>query len=405
MSLNFFLHTFFRDEHSSMEEKAIDNLWEIHNRECEMYRHNPVAHPDFEKVRRMWYEVMTSQGLNPYDVNMEVHWQDFWQKKMEQIFKDNWEDKKTKCLLLLSSKKRHQSSSPSSSSTSSSSSSDEKSGKRKHKKKKTKTKKSKKRKRSKRDCSAGASSSVKKTKDFLSVEALESRINAFMMKAKNEPGGSAPSTDSFLSCLGDASMMKALSPPRKKTSSEKEKLLDVTTILSQMADKFGALRMSLTSLHSKVLSAIKAGQNPLELIDEDAKMLLELIGDKIKRLLDDESLNMVQRAITKEAHDRLTTFLQHLEKKNEAHFGLDLDIIAKSTLGMQVTEVVNFIKNSLTYKRVQNVTNDDLMKIYVDVKAAQMNLVTSASTSSDANMSFDSTSFKKRIAASFRGCL
>ncbi|RXG56904.1 hypothetical protein Avbf_09572 [Armadillidium vulgare] len=347
-------------ELSALEKNAVANLWEAHSREREMYRKHPENHPDHDRVKRMWLNIMNSQGLNTFDPSVLQCWWEYWLKKMEELIEASWEEKKLKCLAVLSSK-RKTSKSPASS-NSNSSDSDSEYERHSKKKKRSKGKKSKQKKKSRK-----SSPSKSKDKEKLlisdnvptSVDEMERLLQEFVKKnSKN---------------FEETSIKRY--PVEKKvtkfsTSKGSEEMLDVFSILCQISDKFGALGMSLTVLHQKAVECVKNDLSPYNCIDEDAKMLLDLISDKIKKMLENSDMTFVQRAIVQEAHDRLLPFLESFEKSKEP--SVNIESLAKATLGLQASEIIGFIKANLEYKGHKNLSRQNLSDIYLQVKNYQM---------------------------------
>ncbi|RXG58873.1 hypothetical protein Avbf_09612 [Armadillidium vulgare] len=347
-------------EISALEKNAVANLWEAHSREREMYRKHPENHPDHDRVKRMWLNIMSSQGLNTFDQSILQFWWEYWPKKMEELIEESWEEKKLKCLAILSSK-RKASKSPASSN---SNSSDADSEYERHSKKK-KTSKSKKAKRKKKSRKISPSRSKDKEKLLISdnvptsVDEMEGLLQEFVRK--NSKSFEETSSKRY--------------PVEKKvtkfnTSKGSEEMLDVFSILCQISDKFGALGMSLTVLHQKAVECVKNDLSPYNCIDEDAKMLLDLISDKIKKMLENSDMTFVQRAIVQEAHDRLLPFLESFEKFKEP--SVNIESLAKATLGLQTSEVIDFIKADLEYKGHKNFSRQNLSDIYLQVQNYQM---------------------------------
>ncbi|KAB7496169.1 hypothetical protein Anas_09190 [Armadillidium nasatum] len=340
-------------ELSALEKNAVANLWEAHSREREMYRKHPENHPDHDRVKRMWLNIMNSQGLNTFDPSVLQCWWEYWLKKMEELIEASWEEKKHKCLTVLSSK-RKTSKSPASS-NSNSSSSDSEYERHSKKKKRSKSKKSKQKKKSRK-----SSPSRSKDKEKLlisdnvptSVDEMERLLQEFVKK--NSKSYEETTSKRY--------------PVEKKvtkfsTSKGSEEMLDVFSILCQISDKFGALGMSLTVLHQKAVECVKNDLSPYNCIDEDAKMLLDLISDKIKKMLENSDMTFVQRAIVQEAHDRLLPFLESFEKSKEP--SVNIESLAKATLGLQASEIIGFIKANLEYKGHKNLSRQNLSDIYL----------------------------------------
>ncbi|XP_045624110.2 uncharacterized protein [Procambarus clarkii] len=122
-----------RDESGSKHSvivRALHSLREVHDRECDMYRKNPKAHPNYTKEYRTFVdkkrERILSLGGDPSTYDMTREWEIFWQSRMEAIFNECWTVKRDQCVSMLPIDKSYsRSPSPSSScSVSSDSSSD-----------------------------------------------------------------------------------------------------------------------------------------------------------------------------------------------------------------------------------------------------------------------------------------
>ncbi|XP_071525530.1 uncharacterized protein [Panulirus ornatus] len=133
----------------SITMRALESLREVHVRECDMYRQNPSAHPDYNKEYWAFIEKkaqsILSLGGDPYTYDMSKDWEMFWPNRLQQIFNESWASKRDQCISMLIAN-RGRSRSPSSfssdSSLSSSQSSDTRNYPRNYHKKRTKYSKS-----------------------------------------------------------------------------------------------------------------------------------------------------------------------------------------------------------------------------------------------------------------------
>ena len=314
---------FYCRKSDSNKKEAIRKLREIHENECKLYRLNRAAHPDHDRTRRLWENAMAMRGIQTI---RELDWVRFWTTKMEELMEESWAKKKEQTLALMSKV--------------SSSDSDDSSSKRKSKKKKSKKKKKKR---------SHSSSSPEEKK----VEEPSSSGMPEFAEAKSNT-----------SHVGKSNVVAATA------SSTNQSAEDVTSILSSLSDRFGALGASINILHKSVTDAISAGKDPLSCFNEDAKLLLNLVEGKLKKQLTDGSFNLVQKAITQEALDRLEPFLKMvLQPQTSDKFNIDTSIIAQATKGQSVQDIVNFIKHALAYRQITNYTYEDIMNIYQDVKS------------------------------------
>ncbi|XP_069950221.1 uncharacterized protein [Cherax quadricarinatus] len=474
------------EEKNGVVVRALQSLHEVHNRECAMYRKNPLAHPDYTKEYQAFVEKkrkkILSLGGDPYTYNMTKDWEVFWKSRLETLFNESWTIKRDQCVSLLPINKLFPRSPSSSSSSfvSSSSSSDARHFKsRNYQRKRAKYSRSpsveikrklKKRKRynerrrgsdKSRDCEAKEIQRQEKKDDthkghirkedrsdsyrnsklpsetsqgndmrtarvtstLLDKDVRTARVpstpldndrvdNRKHTLAVNKVKSSSSilnstkqSPDSHIitdktyekNSLKTRNFRLGYSPEKSECLSRKKEqmkdyatnclpeeevssttpecfttdVIDVLETLGRLGEKLGALLKPVMLLHEKALKLKSSGLDTMKIFDEiDNKILLHMIGDKLRNAMKSETLNIIQKVIIQEAEQRLT-FLLEREKDRSLLYDLNIESIASACLGKTSAETITFIENALFYHGHTDVPQEQLMKIDLAVKAEQ----------------------------------
>ncbi|XP_068243311.1 uncharacterized protein [Palaemon carinicauda] len=100
----------------SPETIALMSLRDVHNKECEVYRKQPNAHPDYDKEFRMYrdkkFKCIIEIGGDPITYDIKKDWEEFWKTRLEQLLEFTWTSRRDKCLEMLHQSKTSKSNFP-----------------------------------------------------------------------------------------------------------------------------------------------------------------------------------------------------------------------------------------------------------------------------------------------------
>lgn len=152
-------------------------------------------------------------------------------------------------------------------------------------------------------------------------------------------------------------------------------VVNVLEVLTHLGDKLGTLFPSLKLLHQRAVELQDSGVDPIVVVsDMDNKFLLEMIREKLRRILQDGHLSVIKKAIVEEAEQRLS-FLLARQTQQTILGDISLSHLARRCLDMDAPATVAYIREVLRYHGQPNPSQDQLMKAYMAVKAEQLKIV------------------------------
>lgn len=362
--------------------RALLSLFDAHDHECLLYLKQPDAHPDYNKEYRMFVQQKIKSiielGGDPNTFNFHFEWRKYWPTRMNDLFRENWEMKMQQCTSFLSQKSNcfsSESSSDSSSSSSTSSSSSDDSTDSDTREKKHRYSK---RKKMLRSCKSTTISGrkekkqekkcwkpIKKVEEGTDDLTLELDIKRFRERSESH------SLDKFKSSE-QASFSLHLNDQNQ--GSLAIQVVDVLKVLNHMKERFGELEKPFNTLYLKAVNMKENDLNSNEILEEEESCcVLEKLGEKLENLLEDENQTVIQKVITREAHERFKPLLLKIREKSP-FMGLDIGSIARITMGKDECETLTFIRNALLYQGHSSVANEKLMHIYLKVKEEHKNI-------------------------------
>ncbi|KAL7647515.1 UNVERIFIED_CONTAM: hypothetical protein RMT77_001115 [Armadillidium vulgare] len=321
-------------------------LWDNHVKEWDKYRKIPEIYPEYDHHRQLWIYSLIQQGNGAK--YSQLDWEKHFQEKLEQLFHSSWKEKEK---FFLAEKK-------------------------------------------------SLSSTTSKLSDSIEESVANNNLEEpSMFEDSNDKDiyfitdtriSSSSSSNSMLSPFLDLKERENLysspmtSIPMVDTSSPSagesyNGIAGIISSLSKISDRLGALGVTLSAIHSKVVEDIRNGTNPFNSIDEDSKVLLELIKSKILKLLRDCDESSRDYILFQEALDNLERFF-HLLQEQENNldlfdsYGLEIESLLNATNGMDDKGVIGFLETVLAYKGHTDVSQDELKKIYMYLKQQENNL-------------------------------
>lgn len=164
---------------------------------------------------------------------------------------------------------------------------------------------------------------------------------------------------------------------KDKESSYNEDLklefVNILKMLFRVSKRLGPLGLSVSALYHRASEDLRMRNDTFPSLNSDAKSLLTLVDKKLNLFLK-ENLPQVQKAIYGEISERLQGLLDKIDPEHDKFQRVNIHSIAVATLGQEVSQVVNFIKNTLLYHGYTQFNSDDVMNIYMSVKASQLDM-------------------------------
>ena len=162
-----------------------------------------------------------------------------------------------------------------------------------------------------------------------------------------------------------------------KASSECTKIdvVNVLEVLTHLGDKLGALCDPLKLVLERTKELQTNGADPMAITnDQDSKLLLQMIQEKLQGILKDGNLNIIKKVIIQEAEQRLSVLLD-LQEQRSLTGNLNLVQLARHCLNMDTTATVDFIRKILQCQGHTHLSERQLMKLYMAVKSEQLKVV------------------------------
>ncbi|KAL7647514.1 UNVERIFIED_CONTAM: hypothetical protein RMT77_001114 [Armadillidium vulgare] len=322
-------------------------LWDNHVKKWDKYRKIPESYPEYDHLRHLWLYSLNLKGNGAK--YSQLDWEKHFQEKLEQLFHTSWEEKEKN---FWAEKK----SLSSTTSTLSDSPIEE----------------------------SVANNNLKEPSKF---EDSNDKDIYFITDTRISSSSSSnsmisPSLDLkerenlYSSPMTSIPMVDTSSPSADESYNG---IAGITSSLSKISDRLGALGVTLSAIHSKVVEDIRNGTNPFNSIDEDSKILLELIKSKILKLLRDCDESSRDYILFQEALDNLERFFHLLqEQENNSDlfdsYGLEIESLLNATNGMDDKGVIGFLETVLAYKGHTDVSQDELKKIYMYLKQQENKL-------------------------------
>ena len=149
-------------------------------------------------------------------------------------------------------------------------------------------------------------------------------------------------------------------------------LIEVLSLLKNLPDYLGSLSIAVSSMHSKAVECQKTGKNPLSVLNSINRSDLKLIIDKLDSFLHSSNTQELEKTVCKIARYELNEVLKELPKQGGNFFGLDLEKIASVTAGYDTQRLLIFIRSTLSYHGISHVSKKNIMAIYMQLKALQL---------------------------------
>ncbi|KAG0727353.1 hypothetical protein GWK47_034830 [Chionoecetes opilio] len=152
-------------------------------------------------------------------------------------------------------------------------------------------------------------------------------------------------------------------------------VVNVLEVLTHLGDKLGALCDPLKLVLERAKELQKDGADPMSITnDQDNKLLLQMIQEKLQGILKDGTLNIIKKVIVQEAEQRLSMLLE-IQKQRNLTGNLSLTQLARHCLDMNLKATVDFIRKVLQCQGRTHLPDEHLMKLYMDVKAEQLKMI------------------------------
>ncbi|MPC48236.1 hypothetical protein E2C01_042004 [Portunus trituberculatus] len=152
-------------------------------------------------------------------------------------------------------------------------------------------------------------------------------------------------------------------------------VVNVLEVLTYLGDKLGALYDPLKLVLVRTKELQSNGADPMTITnDQDTKLLLQMIQEKLQGILKDGKLSIIKKVIIEEAEQRLSLLLELQEQRNLTG-NLNLTQLAHHCLNMDTTSTVDFIRKVLQCQGHTHLSEKQLMKLYMAVKAEQLKVV------------------------------
>lgn len=152
-------------------------------------------------------------------------------------------------------------------------------------------------------------------------------------------------------------------------------VVNVLEVLTHLGDKLGALYDPLKLVLVKAKELQTNGADPMTISnDQDTKLLLQMIQEKLQGILKDGKLSIIKKVIIEEAEQRLSVLLELQEQRNLTG-NLNLTQLAHHCLDMDTTATVDFIRKVLQCQGHTHLPEKQLMKLYMAVKAEQLKVM------------------------------
>ncbi|KAB7496170.1 hypothetical protein Anas_09188 [Armadillidium nasatum] len=333
--------------YDSKDQEGMQLLWDNHVKEWDKYRKIPESYPEYDHHRQLWLYDLMQQGKGAK--YSQLDWEKYFLEKLEQLCHTSWEEKQK---IFLAEKK----SLSSTTSTLSDSPIEESVANNNWK-----------------EPSKFEDSSDKDIYFITDTRISSSNSNNRMLSPSLEL---KEKENIYSSPMTSIPVVDTSSPSADESYNG---IAGITFSLSKISDRLGALGVTLSAIHSKVVEDIRNGTNPFNSIDEDSKIILELIKSKILKLLRDCDESSRDHIQFQEALDNLERFFHLLqEQENDSDlfdsYGLEIESLLNATNGMDDKRVIGFLETVLAYKGHTDVSQDELKKIYLYLKQQENNL-------------------------------
>ena len=151
---------------------------------------------------------------------------------------------------------------------------------------------------------------------------------------------------------------------------------EILRILRTISSYFGSLSSTIYELHDQAVQNFQSSSEPPKISIDDRKSLNE-VADKLQLILEECAPSDEEKCTFEFILRELHSFLDLTSRPVPTPFfmGINIQSIARTTVGGEPTAVVSLIRNTLLFNGYPNVDTTDIKKIYMAVKNAQLKLI------------------------------